>query len=173
MSHTLRWRAALVATVALAAVTGGITPPAVAAREGPRQHTIEYTLRTTLQVGTPLCDAAQHCLFPYAAPAIEWSGDFAGAGLESGSSMLGGARGTYGSEIRIFVGNLVPCGTGTLLMASSGVTGADAHGTGSWRIVPGFGTDDLKGVTGSGTSVNNSSQDALSPVTTAKGKVRC
>jgi Protein of unknown function (DUF3224) len=174
MSHAHR-RKGLVACAVAALLALSVTSSTVAGATGkrPRTHRIEYTMRTTLQAGAPLCDAAQHCLFPYTAPSIAWTGDFAGTGLETGGSMPGSPRGTFGSELRIFVGTLEPCGSGTLLMTSSGVTGSDARGTGSWRIVPGFGTDDLEGVTGSGTSTHDSTEDALSPITTAKGTVRC
>jgi hypothetical protein len=161
--------AALIVAVAVLSIEGA----AVAQPRREPAHRVEFTSRRTDQVGTPVCDTEQHCLFPYSAVPVEWTGDFAGTGLLSGSSALGGTRGGFGWELNIFVGTIEPCGSGSVVISASGINTPDNRGSGRWTIVPGFGAGDLKGVTGSGTSTHKPGDDALSPITSGEGKVRC
>ena len=100
-------------------------------------------------IGTPVCSPATSCVVPFSLLGSS-TGDFEGSGPQTG----GGARlpdgSLYANGTLMFTGTVRGCGTGTVVMRSTGFNrGGETSGT--IEIIEGSGTGDLAGLTGEGT----------------------
>ncbi len=121
-------------------------------------------------IGTPICDAQQHCMYPLTVTGT-YSGDLTGTSISHSAGALFGTEYAAG-DTTIFTGTLAGCGTGTMVMVSTGRGTSGGKGTSRWDIFEGLGTGDLARVHGSGTTESGpDSSGAI--VVTLTGRITC
>lgn len=151
-------------------LTGFLTTATAAAGSGGgKRHRTSFTSRGPAPtLGTPFCDAEQHCLFPGTRTAT-YEGDWVGTGIALGAAVAGEDASFAGPVLWLFSGTIEECGTGTLVYAVLETGDAAAmSGEGTWEIFEGFGTGDLADVSGKGTGAGSVAEGAR-----AKGVIRC
>ena len=103
-------------------------------------------------IGTPYCDAAQHCVYP-GTQTLTLTGDWTGEWIQGSAAVSIIDAGKFTSAgLNLFVGKVKGCGSGTAVVRlfETG-TLSPATGVGRWEIVPKFGTGGLANLRGSGT----------------------
>lgn len=145
------------------------TPSAGAGAGGSTRHRTSFVSRGPAPtIGTSVCDAEQHCLFPGTRTAT-YEGDWVGTGIAAGAAALGERAHFAGPVLWLFVGTIKECGSGTLVYANLETGDAAAmSGEGTWRIFKGFGTGALADVSGHGTGAGSVSEGSR-----YKGVIRC
>lgn len=126
----------------------------------------------TPTIGTPYCDAAQHCTFP-GTQTLKLTGDWTGDFIQGSAAVTQMPQGRFASAaINIFVGSIAGCGTGTAVVRLW-ETGAlsPATGTGRWEVVGGFGSGGLASLRGHGTGEGGIENGVRS--STQTGRVTC
>jgi hypothetical protein len=164
----MRVRTNLVIVSALLAVL--LLPGLAGAGGGGKQRTSFTSQGPAPTIGTPFCDAEQHCLFPGTRTAT-YEGDWVGTGIA-----LGAAASVVDEDVRfagpvlwLFSGTIEDCGTGTLVYANLETGDAvEMSGEGTWQIFEGFGTGDLADVSGKGTGSGSVAEGSR-----YKGTIRC
>jgi hypothetical protein len=139
------------------------------AEERGQEITATSTAGTTT-IGDPVCDEAQHCIYPLTVTATV-SGDLTGTTVAHSAGALVGTD-FAASDTLLFHGTISGCGTGTLVLLGTGRGSTTGTTTSAWTIAEGFGTGDLVAVTGSGTtSVPPVSSGSTSATLT--GRITC
>ena len=121
-------------------------------------------------VGDPVCDAAQHCIYPLTITATV-TGDLTGTTVsQSAGALLGTEFAASGTQI--FNGTVKGCGTGSMVMLATGRGSTTGTTTSSWIIAEGFGTGDLAKATGTGTTTLPPASSGSTSETLA-GRITC
>ena len=166
----------------IAAVIAGIglVQPASAGsdRTGRKERKVTFTTAS----GPPVpfaqtCDSAGACLVPISGgPESTITGDFEGTGVYAGAARLLGTDEAYSSAVATFTGSVQGCGEGTNTIRYDADYSADLPhgGGGTWEIVDGLGTGDLKRLNGKGTfRVGEVNPSDFSGTNLFKGTIRC
>jgi hypothetical protein len=102
-------------------------------------------------LGTPTCDPVGHCLVSYTVTA-QLTGGQQGTLVNDGTLWLENGFSTFDAEIiGLFSGHVDGCGTGTMAVSFPFTVASSQPFSGRDEVVPGSGTGDLTGISGSGT----------------------
>jgi hypothetical protein len=123
-------------------------------------------------IGAPVCDQSS-CVIPFSILGTA-SGDLTGTSVQAGSAVQFADGTLYANSTFVFRGTVMPCGSGTVTMRSTGFNRAGVT-SGEIVIVEGSGTGDLAGLEGQGTVVNGQADPSGSGVATGtiELRVRC
>ena len=123
----------------------------------PKQRHTELTLTgSPPTIQAPVCEADGHCVFP-SWELSEVTGDWTGRTIHVGGAfaLVNEDKFTFSATV-LFVGAIDGCGTGTAVLAVQEVgTLSTPTGTGTWALVPEFGSGDLAALTGGGTGTGS------------------
>jgi hypothetical protein len=148
-----------VAAAAVLAAACAFLPGAPSAAEPNDAHPGTQALRwdyvqSAPIVSDPVCDDAGHCARPFAIASAQAStGDVAGTGVQAGGGTLLPDGTIYANSVIVFSGTLGGCGTGSVVMRSTGFNRAGVT-SGDIEIVDGTGTGELTGISGTGEVVD-------------------
>jgi hypothetical protein len=135
------------------AQSGSSTTAADATTTTPEPEGVEVSFEATLpspQYGTPVCEG-ETCVYPLSRTGTTVSGGFEGITVAAGAGSATPSGGLAGVNYQIFIGEVAPCGSGSVGWADIAVGGADGLDV-QWQIIEGTGTGDLAGMSGQGTS---------------------
>lgn len=123
-------------------------------------------------IGSPYCDAAQHCTYP-GTQTLKLTGDWTGEFVQGSAAVTLIPQGRFTSAaINIFVGSVAGCGTGTAVVRLwEHGTLSPAAGTGRWEVVAGFGSDGLASLRGHGTGTGGIEDGVRT--STQEGRIHC
>jgi Protein of unknown function (DUF3224) len=178
-AHPILRRGAASLSLAALVIAVAAVPPAFAGSGGREAHRANITFTTASGPPVsfaPACDASGACLLPVSGgPESTVTGDFQGTGVYAGAARLIGANEAISSAIATFTGSVKGCGEGTNTIRYDAHYGADRPngGGGTWKIVPGLGTGDLRDMTGHGTFTVGTTNPDLSGTNNFKGQIRC
>jgi Protein of unknown function (DUF3224) len=177
--HPILNRSAASVSLAALVIAVAVAPPAFAGSGGREAHRANVTFTSTSGPPVsfaPACDASGACLLPVSGgPESTVTGDYQGTGVYAGAARLIKADEAISSALATFTGTVRGCGEGTNTIRYDAHYGADRPngGGGTWKIVPGLGTGDLRDMTGHGTSTVGTTNPDLSGTNNFKGQIRC
>jgi hypothetical protein len=117
-----------------------------------------------------VCDSTGHCLYPGSETGT-FHGDLEGTHITSGVAALA-TTGTRFATTRtdLFVGTVKQCGTGTMVLRGT-EEATPTSGAGKWTIAAGYGSGELRNVSGHGTGVGTASAAGIQ--STLTGEIEC
>jgi hypothetical protein len=132
---------------------GSTTTEAGATTTAPEPEGTEVRFDVALpspQYGAPVCEG-DTCVIGLSRSGTTVSGDLDGVTVAAGAGSSTPAGGLAGVNYQVFIGEVVPCGAGTVGWAEIAIGGADGLAV-EWQIIEGTGTGDLAGMSGQGTA---------------------
>ena len=164
-----------------AATTGASTAAVTPATSSPTTtvplvHVTWEQHAPPITIDAPVCDGQKACLYPYRQDAVA-AGDVDGSALTAGGAAVpsSGKPNTYATIMTsVLTGRFASCGSGTAVVRRvETVDPESGASSGGWEIVPGYGTGDLAGLTGSGEIVAGTPTSATDQAARFIGDVSC